>query len=147
MFLLGGKSGIRNCHVVGFGMFELILLGEGERFTSDFRHGEVSLSCWSKEEEVEEKEKVPPEKKGLFKVNCWEIACFKALLILREMIRLQAFEDDFPSRPPQHGARSTLPPWGAPPSAAEAPIERPQRPMIGCDRTGSAFGCSRRDVQ
>jgi len=40
VFLLSGKFGICDGQVVGLGMGELILLGEGERFLSNFRHGE-----------------------------------------------------------------------------------------------------------
>jgi len=46
VLLLSGKFGICDGQVVGFGLGDLILVTEVERFASNFRHNELMLSCW-----------------------------------------------------------------------------------------------------
>ena len=72
VFLLGSDFGICDGQVVGFGLGDLILVAEVERFTSNFRHDELSLSCWIEGREV------ASEEKELLRMNCWEIASFMA---------------------------------------------------------------------
>jgi hypothetical protein len=123
VFLLSGEFGICDGHVIGLGMGELVLLGEGERFLSDFRHGELLMSC-----KIEGREDAS-RKKELLRMDCWEIASSMAF-------KYHRLDDPADLSWNFFRGRMVSPTYGS-------TLDRRHVRSDWSDVPGSAFGCSR----